>query len=293
MVFRILFLIFLLVSCTGNRFQNRRTTFRSPDVKGQRSSDHIPLNQRCLSLQECVDACHRVYHNTAEINQCIDLPIIDVEDLYKVAVYLEKPFYRDLKTIRDSDLEILLSIGTEPLNRYIERYTISESKRVLTWIAEEKHIARVLFALGPRKYRLILLNLFRSTDPLVAEEALHRNISKGDNFYKICNDRNNDYAIYMAHQVIVEDLCETRLDYISLDLYELREACIIRVYCHNTNGKYIHANDFKYISHVIEYDDIFDYIQEEDLSIGLNIDQDELTPRVCDRVCSFFPGSCS
>ena len=137
-----------------------------------------------------------------------------------------------------------------------------------------------------------MLNLLRSTDPLIAEEALHRNLANKADFYEITNKKNNNFAIYMVHEVITEDLCDTRLDYIFLDLYELREACILRVYCHERGGSYIHAPNFKYISHVIEYDEVFDYIQEEDLDVGLDMDLDEITPQVCDRVCDLVPNSC-
>ena len=294
MVYRIFFSILfclLSVSCERTRFRDRNPSFEN--ITGHGRLDYVPLDQRCSRDEACRRACEKIYRNTADIDQCVNLHINDVKDLYKVAVYLEKPINRDLRTIREHEFAIFVEVGTQPLNDYVERYTISESKRVLAWIAEENRIARVLFALGPREYRRILINLFRSTDPLVAEEALHNGLSRGDTFYKICNDRNNDYAVYMVHQVIIEDLCETRLDYISLDLYELREACVIRIYCHMHGEKYIHAPDFKYISRVIEYEDIFDYIREEDLDIGLNINQDELTSRVCDRVCGFFPDSCS
>ena len=293
MTIRILLLIlFLSLSCQRGRFADK-PSFMAPDIRGQRNTDNVPLDQRCSSLKECASACREIYRSTAEANQCLKFSIRNVEDIYKTAIYLQKPVNRDLQTIRDEEFELFVEISPAPLNEYIENYTISESKRVLAWIAEEPGIARLIFSLGSRHFRQIMLGLLRSADPLVAEEALHRTLSRGDTFYQICNDRNNDHAVYMIHQVIMEDLCQTRLHYVSLDLYELREACVLRVYCHYHAGRYVHANNFRYISRVIEYDDVFDYIQEEDANIGLGFaEQYEINARVCDRVCGFYPGSC-
>ena len=278
-------------ACDRDEFRPTSPTFRTPHIRGKRTPGRFEAV--CSNLKECASACDEIYSDKNSAYECTKLPVTDVEYLYKTAVFLKDPITRDLKLIREEEFEVFLSVGVRPFNEYIEQYTITDAKRVLAWLAEERGISRILFAQGPKKYRNIMLNLFRSTDPLVAEEALHRSLSQGDTFYKISNDRSNAYAIYMAHNVITEDLCATNRPYTYLNLFELREACVLRVYCHHHGGGYVHAPDFKYISRIIEYDDVFDYIQEEDLDVGLNIDEDEITPKICDRVCGFIPGSCN
>ena len=290
MRFWLLFLSLFLVSCGSDRFGDRTPTFKAPDVQGRKGS--VPSHKKCANKRECADACHEIYRHSAAVDECMDSSVRDVEGIYKVSVFLERPFHRDLRTIREKEMALFLNISPDVFNDYIERYTISESKRVLAWLAENKGISYTLFRLGDKKYRPIFLNLMIAADPLMAEEALHRSLFKGYNFYQICNSKNNDYAIYMVHQVIVEDLCDTRLDYLLLDLHELREACILRVYCHQQGGRYVHSEDFKYISQTIEYDPVFDYIQEEDRDVGLNIHSNEINTDVCDSVCGLVPNSC-
>ncbi len=279
------FILFFLVSC-NKRLGREEKSFKKQEG-GNSIKEETNLANKCSSLSECVEACDQIYPLAIEKEKCSQLSIRDVEAAYKVAAYLQDPVARNLRRIREDEWNIFLQIGTEAINYYIDGYNVSESRRVLTWLAEEREISHVLFYLGPRVYRKILLNLFRVTEP--AEKALHKSLNKGNTFYKICNNRSNDYAIYMVHQVIAEDLCRVSRFYSGLDLLEVQEACILRVYCHDRGGQYIHANDFRYISRVIEYDKVFDYIQEEDTDLGLNLDYDTINPEVCDIVCGLIP----
>ena len=269
---------------------DKEPTFIRSEIEGRLRDEVSPAN-RCSNLPECEKACNQIYSQANERNVCYSLSIKNVESIYKVSIYLREPVIRNLRRIKEHEWDLFLSTGATALNDYILNYNISESRRILTWLAEERALARSLFIVGPRKYRQILLELFRVTEP--AEKAIHRSLSHGETLYRISQDNNNDYAVFMVHQVITEDLCEVSRYYSGLNLLEVREACILRVYCHKREGRYIHANEFRYISNVIEYDDIFDYIQEEDPDLGLNLDYDTISPEVCDVVCNSIEGSCS
>ena len=289
MRFLALFLFLFFSACTS-RLGDKEPTFIESEIE-RRLRDEVSPANRCSNLPECERACNQIYSQPKARNICYNLSIKNVESIYKVFIYLREPVTRNLRRIKEHEWELFLSTGASALNNYILDYNISESRRILTWLAEERAMARSLFITGPRTYRQILLELFRVTEP--AEKAIHRSLSHGETLYRISRDNNNDYTVFMVHQVITEDLCEISRYYSGLNLLEVREACVLRVYCHKREGRYVHAHEFRYISHVIEYDDIFDYIREEDPDLGLNLDYDTISPEVCDVVCSSIEGSCS
>ena len=287
---KVFFISIFFISCSG-RLKDREAP---PDLRDLRVSERLVEKPRakgtdyCYNFSTCRNVCNKVYENPAEIGRCLDLSVDEVEDIYTVAFRLLEPMSRDLRRIDEDNFKLFISVGTETFNKYIFNYTIPEAKRILAWLAEQRDISRVLFTLGQEDYRSIFLNLMHSTDSIVVEYALHTSLRRGRDFYQISNEQNNDYAVYMVHQVIANDLCDIRHQYSFFSLYDFNETCILRVYCHEDGG-YIHQDDFSFISHVIEYDDIFDYISEDDPDYGLGIEtsrRGEITPRVCERVCS-------
>lgn len=296
MVYFKLFLIaFLAVSCSGSLDEgSRRPNFRNDgalrEVEKRSNRPEVRDKDYCYNFSTCRNVCNDIYTHPAERGRCLDRGVDEVEDIYSVAFRLSEPMTRDLRRIDEDNFSLFIELGTETFNRYIFNYTIPEAKRVLAWMAENRGIARVIFSLGQEEYRNILLNLMHSMDPVVVEYALHGHLRRGRDFYQISNEQNNDYAVYMVHQVIAGDLCDVRHQYGFFSLYDFNETCILRVYCHERGGSYIHQDDFSFISHVIEYDDIFDYISEEDPNYGLGIEtsrRGEITPLVCDRVCDY------
>ncbi len=281
---RFLFIPILLVAC--GKLGDRRGP---PNLRDSVDRSRTSGTDYCYNFLTCRNVCNRVYKDPAETGRCLDLSVDEVEDIYKVAFRLEEPMARDLRRINEDNFRLFISVGTETLNKYIFDYTIPEAKRVLAWLVEHRGIARAIFSLGPDEYRNVFLNLMHSIDPVVVEFALHTNLRRGRDFYQISNEQNNDYAVYMVHQVLANDLCDVRHQYSFFSLYDFNETCILRVYCHEDDGIYIHRDDFSFISHVLEYDDIFDYISEEDPDYGLGIKttgRGEITPPVCERVCS-------
>lgn len=299
MVYLRIFLIsFLVVACGKLSDRSRRPDLRDTDRFDRLEGVERRLNRSggeeridyCYNFSTCRNVCNRIYTHPAERGRCLDLSVEEVEDVYTVAFRLQEPVIRDLRRINEDNFGLFIAVGTETFNQYIYNYTVPEAKRVLAWLAEERGISRNIFSLGPEEYRNIFLNLMQSTDPIVLEYAFHTSLKGGRDFYQISNEQNNDYAVYMAHQVIANDLCDIRHQYSFFSLYDFNETCVLRVYCHEVGGAYIHRDDFSFISHVIEYDDIFDYISEEDPDYGLGIATSrrggKITPLVCDRVCS-------
>ena len=326
---KIFVLSFLLMSCGGKLGdKSRRPNLRDSNPRNIRDSNprHIResnpqreperfLNESeerekeyCYNFSTCRNVCNNIYTHPAEKGRCLDRSVDEVEDIYSVAFRLSEPMTRDLRRIDKDRFNLFIEVGTETFNQYIFEYTVPQAKRVLAWLAEDRGIARAIFSLGQEEYRNIVLNLMHSMDPVIVENALHTNLRGGGDFYQISNEQNNDYAVYMVHQVIANDLCHVRHQYSFFDLYDFNETCILRVYCHEdrgshthdenldrflhrhvSGGPYIHKDDFSFISDVIEYDDIFDYISEEDPDYGLGITSSrrgEITPAVCNRICT-------
>jgi len=292
MVYLKIFLVsFLIVACDRLSDSPEPPDLRNrqelPDLR-ERYDDRQDIDY-CYNFSACRSVCNRIYTHPAERGRCFDLSVEEVKDIYTAAFRLRDPVTRDLRRVNEDNFKLFIEVGAETFNQHIYNYTIPEAKRVLAWLAEERGIARSLFSLGPEEYRDIFLNLMQSMNPIVLEYALHTSLKGGRDFYQISNEQNNDYAVYMAHQVIANDLCSIRHQYSFFSLYDFNETCILRVYCHEVGGVYIHRDDFGFISHVLEYDDIFDYISEEDPDYGLGVVTrgQKITPLVCDRVCNY------
>ncbi|MDE0151831.1 MAG: hypothetical protein OXK80_04980 [Bdellovibrionales bacterium] len=285
---RILLISFLVVACGKLGDRSRRPDLRDTDRfdrfdRLDRSDEKVDY---CYNFSTCRNVCNRIYTHPAERGRCLDLSVYEVEGVHTVAYRLQQPVIRDLRRINEDSFGLFIAVGTETFNQYVYNYTIPEAKRVLAWLAEERDIAKYIFSLGPEEYRNIFLNLMQSVDPIVLEYAFHTSLKRGRDFYQISNAQNNDYAVYMAHQVIANDLCHIRHQYPFFSVHDFNETCMLRVYCHEVGGMYIHRDDFSFISHVMKNANFFDYISEEDPNYGLGIDTDRITPLVCDRVCS-------
>ena len=295
------FLFLFLAACdegVGDQI-DRDIDLKSDDVIGQKGPDfslsrrNVEPKEICYNFHRCRNACNEIYSEVSESGRCLNFSVSDVEDIYRTAFALQSPLNRNLRRIDSFSFAVFLSAGTETFNTFIYNYTIPEARRVLAWIAEDRDISEVLFRMGAGEFRDIFLNLFGSTNPSAYEYALHTSLKQGNTFYEISNDQNNDYAVYMAHRVIEDELCYPINDYASFDVYDFNEACVLRVYCHDSGrGRYEHQDDFPFISRVIRYDSVFSYIEEEDEDAGLGFSgAREITPQICNRVC--FGNSCS
>ena len=287
--FLLLFLVLFISGACTSSISNRERVRLDGDLGGEdrfARRDNPPKNV-CDSFSKCRVACSEIYKNhPEEINRCLQLDVKEVEDIHYIAPIFKNASRLDLKYISAQEFALFMSVGTRTLNKYIYGYTIPEARRFLSWVAEERDIAHVLFALGPEEYKNIFLTLISSVSPLTVENALHWNLVHGSNFYTVSNENNNDYAVYMAHTTIEDELCDFDYEYALFNLSDFNETCVLRVYCHEDEGHYIHARDFGFISSVIERDKIFDFIQEEDAYYGLGINSDELTTEICERVCT-------
>ena len=290
LVILILFFCFFIGSCQRGAFQDT-PSFRvddSSDIKY--NFDDVPEEDQCQNSDPCQRACGYIYQLTEERDRCLRKSIRDVERIYRTSEFLRDPIYINLRNITEAEFSLFLESGTDALNFYIEDYNISESRRFLRWMAEEREIAQLIFQLGSNSFRRIIVNLLRASTS--AEITLHASLDAGKTFFRIANNRSNGWAIWMVHQVISEDLCAPLEYSYGIDPLSAPEACVLRVYCHYREGQHIHVGDFPYISRVIEYTNVFEYIRD-DYPIGLSLNYNSLNKNICEAVCSSYPGSCS
>ena len=279
-------LLILGVSCTGNIGDRARVSL-DQDIGEELQPVKSKNEKMCYSFSKCRSACSEIYQNhSGEVARCLNLPVAQVEDIHYIAPVFKNASRLDLKHITARELQLFLIPGTRTLNKYISEYSIPEARRFLAWIAEERDIAYSFFALGPDEYKNFFLNLMSSVSPLTVENALHWNLLHGSNFYTVSNENSNDYAVYMSHIVIEEELCNFDRKFAVFDLSDFNETCVLRIYCHKDGPKYVHQSNFRFISNVIERDSVFDFIQEENPYYGLGVDTNELGPQICDKICS-------
>ena len=92
---------------------------------------------------ECVDQCRYIYSRRSDRNDCEELPIAQIAVLAEIHELLEDPDDDELASINLADLEVYLNVSIAGFDSRVSKYSKSESKEVLLWIAENKEIARL------------------------------------------------------------------------------------------------------------------------------------------------------
>ena len=162
---------------------------------------------KCEGDSKCEDYCKDIYNRRSVREDCLELARAQVDKLWDIYEIFENPKDDDLVSIDPDDFKVFVEIDLRPLDVLIGKFSSSESKRVLAWIAEESDITEV-FQDEDDEYRL-LEELLREINTN-KKQALSKNLSGGDSFIEIAISE-NEVALEWVHNFFNEE-CESRSD---------------------------------------------------------------------------------
>ena len=174
---------------------------------------------KCEGDSQCEEYCKDIYNRRSVREDCLELARAQVDKLWEIYEIFENPKNDDLEIIDPDDFKVFVEIDLRPLDVLIGKFSGSEAKRVLAWIAEESDISEV-FQDEDDEYRL-LEELLREIDT-DQKQALSKNLSGGDSFIEIAL-ADEGSALDWIHNFISEEC----------DSSSKEEVCILQDwYCH-------------------------------------------------------------
>ena len=169
----------------------------------------------------------KIYRRTTVRDECLELPVDQVEQLEEIYEALERPHSDELDDIDAEDFETFVSIDLKPLNTLVGRFNSTEGKKVLAWIAQNSDIAKVFIDVD-REYDL-LEELLDSLDGTL-QEALDKTIDEGQNFMELAI-ADGGSALDWVHNFILED-CSKEADADGSVYEDQEEVCVLQKwYC--------------------------------------------------------------
>ena len=156
----------------------------------------------CSEDSDCRATCRDIYRTRGESKECESLSIKKVKDLEEIHEELENPSFSDLEKIRHKDLEVYLDVGISGLNKHVSKWSKSQVKALLSWIAHEDRIADILRSRDDDSdFLKDLLEEFGQGNSNSEKylDALQRSLTNGDSFLEIAIEATNEEALDWVH----------------------------------------------------------------------------------------------
>ena len=176
-----------------------------------------PSSGKCEWFRSCIDKCRDIYRSSEVREACVTLPTTQVDNLRKMQDALES---LDLHTLfidfETSDLAFFIHFdGGSVLRRTFDKFSSSESKEFLTWIAARENIADYFGGLiGIKLFGELLSGAAAGSRPLA--KALGMPIAEQMSFFEIAllteSGDGNFNALSLAHEFFKKSCEETEED---------------------------------------------------------------------------------
>ena len=123
----------------ANNSENRRRTF---ERSRQRYSGSACEDED--RDHECKEQCKDIYTRRSDREDCEELKTGQIEKLEELHKLLKDPDDDDLAEFDLEDFKVYLDISTSPFDKLVGKYSKSESKEILLWIAENEDVAELM-----------------------------------------------------------------------------------------------------------------------------------------------------
>ena len=171
---------------------------------------------KCEWDEDCEDICKDIYNRRSVRDDCMELPVKQVEKLEEIYETFENPSDNDLASIDSVDFETFVEIDLRPLDTLIGKLSSSEAKRVLAWIADDPDIAEV-FQEEDDEYDL-LKKLLQNLNPDI-KTALNQKIAVREFISATPESEKLSHAESSFMEIIIDNN-ETALDWVHNFFYE-------------------------------------------------------------------------
>ena len=239
---------------------NKRTTTTS-----RRSS-----GDTCEGDKDCEEQCEDLFSSRSKREDCEELTENEVDGMFTAFEeddgYLAEPDEDDLKDIHPDDVENALDIDERVWTDLFRKYSKTEARRVLYWIATNKEIYDAMdSALDDDDLEDFFQELI---DEFISGRKFWQFITvkieddDEDNFINLAYDDGSDAASFIVERA-AEDCAEPSGGNIALitEKDHRQPACLLKVLCdHKDGSKHIFDDSFEYI--LDDVGDLQDYIED-------------------------------
>ena len=237
---------------------NKRTTTTS-----RRSS-----GDKCEGDKDCEEMCEDLFSSRSKREDCEELDEDIVDNMFTAFEeddgYLAEPDEDDLEDIHPDAVEHALDIDERVWTDLFKKYSKTEARRVLYWIATNKEIYDAMdSALDDddlEDFFQELIDEFSSGDKFWEFIIVKIEDDDEDNFINLAYDDGSDAASFIIERAV--DDCEEKTNHRSVAEPDHRKpACLLEVLCKKKDGsKYIFDDSFEYI--LSDVGDLRDYIED-------------------------------
>ena len=199
--------------------RGKEQAMRDLERRSERDSRTKRDRDTCEGDRDCEEICDDIFRRRSDREDCEELTVGAVEKLEDVYEYLEDPDDDDLPSIDSADLDALISISIEPIDRLFSRFSKGEAEDVAIWIAENNDVANILEKEDDE------LKLFEAIFEEIGSDTLdglEDSLTGRDNFIEIAVEENNEEALRWVHTYFEDERCDNS---------EESELCVLNEYC--------------------------------------------------------------
>ena len=225
---------------------------------------------RCEGDDDCEEMCEDLFSSRSKREDCEELSEDDVENMFVAFEeddgYLAEPDEDDLEDIHADAVENALDIDERVWTDLFRKYSKTEARRVLYWIATNKEIYD---AIDSSLDDDDLEDFFKELiDEFISNSKFWKFITEEieddeeDNFINLAYDDDSDAASFIIERAS-EDCDEPSGGNIALitEKDHQKPACLLKVICgHKDGNSFIFDDSFEYI--LDDVGDLQDYIED-------------------------------
>ena len=168
-----------------NYYNNRQNTDNDRDeVLNNANRGEACEDQRYS--HNCYKLCKEMYRRSDDNEECLELDIDNVEEIYDVYSDLKDGGFRKLENIDPEHFELFLNVSIASFDTIIRKeYKRSEGRDLLIWIAENEDIAEIMYDEDDDFRRLgDLLFLVQRFTPETLDKPLSFDIENRQNLFE-------------------------------------------------------------------------------------------------------------
>ena len=188
--------------------------------EGEVEIDNRRRTGECARYERCQEICDEIFELREDRELCEEFSMEDVEKLRAVSRIL-KDFDRNNSTSLDlKDLEFLLNISLDPLEKILEQMSDDQKDDFLLWLAADPEAAGII-GNAEKEFEFLKYVLGPSESDILSQ--INKPIDDEDTVIEIALNKNNRSILEWFHDFFGSN-CEKNSSY---------ETCVFtRYYCH-------------------------------------------------------------
>ena len=188
---------------------------------GENEIDNRRRTGECARYERCQEICDEIFELREDRELCEEFSLEDVEKL-RVVSRIFRDFDRKNSTFLDlKDLEFLLNIGSDPLEKALEQMNDNQKDDFLVWLAADPKATGIIGNAEGKEFEFLKQVLGPSESEVLSQ--INKPIDDEDTVIEIALNKNNLFLLEWFHDFF-GDNCEKNSSY---------ETCVFtRYYCH-------------------------------------------------------------